>query len=109
MKTAVAALVLLLSLLPSGAGLAEDITQRGKVLEEFFGDEERTCAVVRTLDREISEHPDDERLRNLRIAAYGSLSDPYSAKADVDFLAARHPDSPAFQLQNAVRGSYGRN
>ena len=79
-----------------------DADQMGDLLWEAFGDDERTCAVIRMLDREISVHPDDERLRNLRIAAYGSLTDPYSAKTDVDFLAALHPDSPAFQLQKCL-------
>lgn len=102
MKTAVAAPVLFRSLVLSGAGLAADTDRLEKTLEEALGDEERICAVVRTLDREISARPDDERLRNLRIAAYGSLSDPYSAGADVDFPAARHPDSPAFQLQECL-------
>ena len=102
MKTAVAAPVLFRSLVLSGAGLAADTDRLEKTLEDALGDEERICAVVRTLDREISARLDDERLRNLRIAAYGSLSDPYSAGADVDFPAARHPDSPAFQLQECL-------
>ena len=102
MKNAVAALVLFLSLLLPDAGLAVDTQKLGELLEEAFGDEEQICAAIKTLDREISARPDDESLRKLRIAAYGSLADPYSAREDVDFLVSRHPDSPAFQLQKCL-------
>ena len=102
MKTALAALALFVSLLRPCTGLAVDAAQLSDLLREAFGDDERTCAVIRMLDREISARPDDESLRNLRIAAYGALNNPYPARADVDFLAARHPDSPPFQLQKCL-------
>lgn len=102
MKTPFAALVLLVSLLLPCTGLAVDAAHLSDLLGEAFGDDERTCAVIRMLDQEISARPDDERLRNLRIAAYGALNDPYPPKKDVDFLAARHPDSPGLQLQQCL-------
>lgn len=102
MKNALAALTLFLSLCEPCAGLAADASQLGGLLDEALGDAERTCAVIKQLDREISSRPDDERLRNLRIAAYGSLADPYSARPDVYALAALHPDSPPFQLQKCL-------
>lgn len=101
MKTAVSGLALFVLLLWP-RGLAMDSAQLGDLLWKAFGDDERTCAVIRMLNREISSRPDDERLRNLRIAAYASLTDPYSAKADVDFLAALHPTSAPFQLQKCL-------
>ena len=99
---AVFVLALFVSLLWHCTALAVDYDQLGDLLGEAFGDEKRTCAVIRMLDREISARPDDESLRKMRIAAYGSLADPYSAKPDVDFLAAQHPDSPLFQLQKCL-------
>lgn len=102
MKTALAALALFVSLLRPCAGPAQDAAQLSDLLGEAFGDDERTCAVIRMIDREISARPDDERLRNLRIAGYGALNDPYPPKEDVDFLAALHPDSPGFQLQKCL-------
>ena len=102
MPPAVLVLVLFVSLLRPCTGLAMDAAQPGDLLGEAFGDDERTCADIRMLDREISARPDDERLRNLRIAAYGALNDPYPPKEDVDFLAALHPDSPDFQVQKCL-------
>lgn len=102
MKTALAALALFVSLLRPCVGLALDDAQLFDLMRKAIGDDEQTCAVIRMLDREISARPDDERLRNMRIAAYGRLADPYSARADVDFLAALHPDSPGVQLQQCL-------
>lgn len=102
MKTALAALALFVSLLRPCTVLGVDAAQLSDLLGEAFGDDERTCAVIRMIDREISARPDDERLRNLRIAGYGALNDPYPPKEDVDFLAALHPDSPGFQLQKCL-------
>lgn len=102
MKAPFAALALLVSLLRPCTGLALDDAQLFDLMRNAIGDDEQTCAVIKMLNREISARPDDERLRNMRIAAYGRLADPYSARADVDLLAALHPDSPEFQLQQCL-------
>ena len=102
MKTTLAALALIITFLRPCTVLGVESAQLSDLLWEAFGNDERTCAVIKMLDREICARPDDERLRNLRIAAYGRLTDPYSAKADVDFLAALHSDSAPFQLQKCL-------
>lgn len=102
MKTALATLALFVLLLLPSTGLPLDKAQLFDLMGKAFGDDEQTCAAIKMLDREISARPDDEWLRNTRIAAYGRLADPYSAKADVDFLASLHPDSPGFQLQKCL-------
>lgn len=98
MKTLRAALVCLLLLAASGAGQAADGVDFNAMLREAFGDESKTCAFIEAVSKEIAAHPEDGHLRSLRIAAYESLYDPYSAKPDVDALAALHPDSPGMQL-----------
>lgn len=102
MKVALAVLTLCIALLRPSAGLGMDSAQLGELLDAAMGDVERTCAVITMLDREIAGRPDDESLLTLRIAAYGLLADPYSARPDVEALAALHPDSPPYQLQKCL-------
>ena len=86
------------------AGLGRRPAER--VLGKAFGDDERTCAVIRMLDREISARPDDERLRNLRIAAYGALNAPSQGRCG--FSGRPAPGFPGFSTAKMpVRGSYG--
>lgn len=102
MKTLWVALVCLLLLAGSAAGQAMEFGVLNSLLGRAMGDEAETCAIIGLINREIAANPGDERLLNLRIAAYGSLYDPYSAKPDVDALAALHPDSPGMQLQKCL-------
>lgn len=102
MKTPVLALACFLLLAVPGPGYARDYAELNAMLGEAMGDDARTCEFLETINREIAAHPGDERLLNLRLNAYGSLAAPYSAKPDVDALAALHPDSPAMQLQKCL-------
>lgn len=98
MKAFATVLVCFFLLASPGAGQAMEFGELNSLLGRAMGDEAETCAIIGLINREIAANPGDERLLNLRIAAYGSLYDPYSAKPDVDALAALHPDSPGMQL-----------
>lgn len=102
MKTLYMVLAGLLLLAGSGAGQAAEGVDFNAMLRDAFGDENKTCVFIGTISKEIAVHPEDGHLRSLRIAAYGSLYDPYSAKPDVDALAALHPDSPDMQLTKCL-------
>lgn len=102
MKAVLVALMFFIPLLRPCAGLGMDAVQLGDLLDAARDDAEQTCAVITMIGREIASRPDDESLRTLRIAAYGLLADPYSARPDVDALAALHPYSPPFQLQKCL-------
>ncbi|HJD97708.1 hypothetical protein [Mailhella massiliensis] len=102
MKTALPALVLAALLFCPGHAPAADDETLWQLLYEAFGNEERVCAVLERIDHELSLRPEDEGLLNMRISAYGSLHDPYSAKPDVYALARLHPDSPVHQLQKCM-------
>lgn len=82
----------------AGAVHALEFAELNSLLGQAMGDEAKTCAVIKLLNREIAANPGDERLLNLRVNTYRSLYDPYSAKPDVDALAALHPDAPGMQL-----------
>ena len=102
MKTSFAVLTLFFLFSQTCTVLAMDTVQLEALLDEAFGDDERTCAVIEMIDREIATRPNDERLRRLRIAAHSRFFDPYSAKPDVDALAALHPDSPPHQIYKCI-------
>lgn len=102
MKTLWTGLACLLLLASAGAGHAMEFEVLRSLLGRAMGDDVETCAVIGLINREIAAKPGDERLLNLRISAYGSLYDPYSAKPDVDALAALHPHSPGMQLKKCL-------
>lgn len=110
MKTAVAVPVLFFSLVPSGAGLAADTDRLEKALEEALGDEERICAVVRTLDREIVARPDDERLCNLRIAGLRLSVRFVFGRSGCGFFGSPASGFPGLSAARMpVCGSHGRS
>lgn len=102
MKAALPALVLAALMFCPRSAPAADEDELWRLLHEAFGHNERICAVIERLDHELSLNPEDESLLNMRISAYGALRDPYSAKPDVETLAAMHPDSPALLLQKCM-------
>lgn len=98
MKASVLALACFLLLAVPGPGHTVEVPELDALLGHAIGDDAKMCAFLDTINQEIAAHPGDEHLLQLRIAAYDSLLDPYSAKPDVDLLAAMHPDSPMAQL-----------
>ena len=102
MKAVLSALALAaLTLCPSAAPAA-DVEELEKLLHQSFGHTERMCNAMERINQEIALHPDEDKLLELRISAFGALGDPYSAKPDVDTLADRHPESPYFQMQKCI-------
>lgn len=76
-------------------GQARDYSELNEMLKQAYGNDEKICAFIDRISREIEQDPQDGHLRSLRITAYNSFGDFYSAKPDVEFIVALTPDSPA--------------
>lgn len=102
MKKALSALALAFLTFCPLSSPAADMEQLEQLVHQAFGHQERMCVAIDALNREIALHPEDEKLLELRISAYGALGDPYSSRPDVHALAELHPDSPAHQLKKCM-------
>lgn len=102
MKKALSALALAFLTFCPLSSPAADMEQLEQLMHQAFGHQERMCVAIDALNREIALHPEDEKLLELRISAYGALGDPYSSRPDVHALAELHPDSPAHQLKKCM-------
>lgn len=74
---------------------ARDYAELNAMMGQALGDEAKMCAFIEKVSRELKIHPEDRGLRSLRITAYSSMGDFFSAKPDVEVLAASEPDSPS--------------
>lgn len=101
---AAAGFIFCVSLLCPHIASAVDAAELETAFSRAFhsGNDAELCKILGKISDALSRNPKNERLLKMRIYAYGLLGDPYSAKADIDALAALHPNSPAHQLAKCM-------
>ncbi len=95
-------LLLCLGLATQAYAAGPDYDGLNSLLYESAGNNEAMCDAIRTLSRELARRPDDAELLRMRVNAYRSVGDYFSAKKDAEKLARMFPGFTPYRVLNCM-------